>query len=369
MFSKGIIEKEARFDDVKIYPLSAMKALEAKKERNQQKLEKSGLSNFKNSLEKFLLEEKGTILLKSAIEKITNFSNEEIFLSKLEEKSLQLPLEELDNKITIFKKFIKDSDQERIDSIRLLKEEVKVLQKEILIQDLEKLKIEKTKWLITKVEKFAVEHKDDNNTKFTELINNFIDHEIKDIFNTWRIEEEKELKKLIKKILERFTGRMNKILEQIITFSAELFGITNQPFHIQEVLPSEIEFRFQTTEQSDLLGLTTDLVRKVLPKKIAHKSILKNAREKSEIMVDRHSGKTHYDFSQRMEQLVQNYRLNVTKMINSKQNDVFLKALEDGIAHKKNTLATTIVFKDNLHKRTKVLEEINNSLQVMKTQI
>ncbi len=352
-FSKKIIEKEIGLNDITIYPLSAKEALEGNK--------KSGLANFEQALEQFLIKEKGEMLLKSAIKKIEGFIDEEMLLSELEEKSFQLPLKELENKIIIFKKFIDDSGQEKIDSERLLVEEVKALQSEILIEDLEKLKEKKTKWLTTQVDKFAIEHKDDGNIKFTELINEFIDAQIRDIFNVWRAEEEKILKRNLEEIFKRFANRMNKILEQIIGFSMELFGITDKPFHVQETLPSEFEFRFETTEQSDILGITIDLVRKALPKTLAHKLIVKEAQEKAEMMIDRHCGKSRYDFSQRMEQLVRNYRKSITGTISLTQNDV-LKALEIGVKSKQDISIKTKFFEIHLRNRIKVLTEIKGSL-------
>ncbi len=359
-FSKKIIEKEAGFSDVIVYPLSAKEALEGNK--------KSGLVDFEQALERFLLNEKGEMLLKSATDKINNFINEEMLLAELEEKSLQLPLKELESKIATLKKFIADSEQEKVDSGRLLTEEIKELQSKVLIEDLENLKEEKTKWLITQVDKFALEHKNDGNIKFTELINEFIDSQIRNIFNTWRIEEEIILKKHLEKVFKRFGVRMDKVLEQIIDFSAELFGITNKQFNIQRTLPPEFEFRFETTEQFDILGITIDLVRKALPKVLAHKLILKEAQEKAEMMVDRHCGKSRYDFSERMEQLVRNYRKDVNETISLTQNDI-LKALEISVKSKQNISTKTKYLETHLHNRVFVLTEIKKSLLKLTTQL
>ena len=363
-FSKKIIEEEAGFNDVKIYPLSAKEAMEGKSEDNQQKLDRSGLPFFEQSLEQFLMNEKGETLLKSAIEKANNLINEEMLLTELEEKSLKLPLNELENKIVALKKFIEESGQEEIDSGRLLAEEVKVLQTETLIDDLEKLKEEKTKWLLSQVESLAIKHKSDNNTQFTKLMNDFIDTQIRDIFGAWRVGEEKVLKSHIEKILKRFANRINKIIEQLTRFSAELFGITDRQFYAQEVLPPEIEFRFQTTDESDMLSMTIDLARKALPKILAHKLILKEAQEKAEIMVDRHCGKARYDFSQRMEQLVRDYRKHITETADSVQKDV-LTAIETALLTKQNTTAEITAQKMRMSKKVKTLEEIKETFKTL----
>jgi len=357
-FSTSIIEKEAGFSDVKMYPLSAKDALEGKLASEQQKINRSGLIDFERSLDRFLMEEKGKVLLNSAVKKTDNLTDEELLLAELEEKSVRLPLGELEDKIAKFKAFIHDVNQEKIDSGRLLTEEIKALQTEMLVEDLEKLKQEKTEWLVAEVEKFATKHKKDGNRQFAKGIDAFIDMQIKDIFGRWRAEEEKKLRNQLADILKRFIDRMNGMTDQIVQSASGLFGVSRRQFRIQETLPPKIEFRFQTSDESDVLSMTLDFAKKTLPKAIAHKILHKEAREKARQMMDRHAGKARYDFSQRMEKLVQDYRLHVAETVESAQSDV-LKALEIGITSKQNTA-------DEVFAKEKALDGRINSLKAIK---
>ena len=133
---------------------------------------------------------------------------------------------------------------------------------------------------------------------------------------------------------------------------------------MQETLPPEIEFRFQTMDESDMLSITLDFAKKALPKALAHKIILKEAKEKAEQMVDRHCGKTRYDFSRRMEKLVQNYRNEITGTVESAEADV-LKALEIGIASKNDTATEVFARESRLHDKIKKLKEIKESLETI----
>jgi len=364
VFSKSVIEKEAGFNKAEIYPLSARNAMEGKIAHDPKKIDQSGLAEFERSLDRFLVTEKGGVLLKSAVNKTKNLISEELLLAELEEKSIRLPLGELEEKIEKFKTFIHDINQEKIDSSRLLTEEIKALQTETVVEDLEKLKQEKTKWLVAEVEKFAAEHKADSNQQFMEGLDAFIDVQIRDIFGKWRVEEEDNLRSRLTNILKRFTDRMNSILGQIVQSASELFGVSHRQFRMQETLPPEIEFRFQTMDESDMLSITLDFVKKALPKALAHKIILKEAKEKAEQMVDRHCGKTRYDFSRRMEKLVHNYRNEITGTVESAEGDV-LKALEIGIASKNDTATEVSARESHLHDRIKKLNEIKESLETI----
>ena len=363
VFSRNIIENETDYGNVEIFPLSGKEALEGKLSNNYQKLEKSGLMNFERTLEKFLVDEKGTVLLKSAAEKTKRLINEEMLFLELEEKSSKLPLDELENKIITFKKFIEDSSQEKKDGERLLAEEVKELQEKILKEDINKLMAKKTKWLLEKIEEFTVKYKSENNAKFAELMNEFLDIEIRRIFSEWRAEEENILKKYLEEIFKRFLNRMNKIIEQIMHSSAELFGISYRHIQIPLEIPSEIEFRFDTIDDSGALSMIIDLVIKILPKKLGHKFIIKDARQKARMLVGRHCAKADYDFSMRMEKLVHNYHINMTEIIAAIQTDV-LKALETGIDSKQKAAFEAEDIERRLSEKIKVLTAISESLQI-----
>jgi len=348
VFTKKVIEEQAGFKDVKIYPLSAVT--------------KSRLAEFEQELERFLLNEKGNVLLQSTAEKSRGVISEELLLAELEDKSLRTPLHELEKKLADFRAFLEEINQECLDSGRLLTEEVKALQADVLQEDLEKLKEEKTEWFTKGMDEFAVAHKKESNTKFIESINEFLASQIKEIFSAWRQEEEKALKQQLEKTLSRFVNRMNAIFEKIFASSSELFGITQRAVRIQETLPAEIEFRWQTEDEADMLSMTLDFAKKIMPKGIAHRIIWKEARERAEMLVDRHCGKLRYDFSQRMDKLVRDYKVLFNSSVEAMQKDV-LRALETGLTAQQKTEAETTKEEYDLHSRIAKLIELQKSVQ------
>ena len=367
-FTKKVIEEQAKFNNSTIFPVSAKEALEGKMKNDLRKINKSGLRDFERALDRFLMNEKGNILLRSITGKAANLLDEEMLLAELEEKSVCLPLKELENKIEIFKTFLRDINQERIDNGRLFQEEIRALQKEVLEDDIEKFKPQKTKWLIAKIDEFTRTHHQTGNTRFAELIDTFISAHIEDLFSTWRIEEEKILKKHIEGILGRLVKRMNGILEQIVSSSTELFGISGREFRIHETLPPEIEFRFQTKDEDHMLSIISHTAKKMLPKIFAHKLIHKEARNKAVTLIDRHCGKLRYDFTQRMEELVHDYRSLVEDTVESAQKDI-LKAVGAGLKAKQKTAAEITGQEAILHHRFTTLKTLKESIQQVKTHL
>jgi small GTP-binding protein len=347
-FTKKVIEERGGFENIEIYPLSAKT--------------KSGLPAFEKSLEQFLLKEKGDVLLHSSADKIRSVISEELLLAELEKKSLHAPFKELENKLADFKSFLLEINQECLDSGRLLAEEVKELQKEVLEVDLEKLKKEKTKELIAKVDELAIIHKKTANKKFIELLNEFMTNQVRKIFADWQAEEETKLKQQLGKVIGRFTDRINKIFEKIFVSSSELFGIPQREIKIQETLPAKIEFRFQTEDESDMLSITLDAIKRILPKIITHRIIWKESRERAEMLVDRHCGKLRYDFSQRMEKLVRDYKTIFESAVMEMQKDV-LQALEAGLAAKQKTETELKKQESELDNRIVELNKLKTELQ------
>lgn len=93
-FSKGVL-KEMMGADVRLFPISARLALEAKKCNSEELLQKSRLSEFSDVLNRFLMEEKGKILLLSVINNLLRILSQTRFELELELKPLQYPLRSL----------------------------------------------------------------------------------------------------------------------------------------------------------------------------------------------------------------------------------------------------------------------------------
>jgi len=360
-FSKQAIEEGADFRGITIYPISARLALEGKIENDGKKTELSGLPAFERSLEAFLAGEKGSVLIQSVTDKARSCLNEELFLAELEERSRRISLDELENKIAAFKTFIQDSEQEKEDCGRLFFEDVKVLREMALIDDIEEMKGKETKELDSRLDEFSIEHAADGNAEFAAGLNMLIGTHIRDAFGAWRVEEEKRLEARLKEISERFVFRMNQILERMSHFSSELFGTSDRRFSAHEALPPQVEYRYQTEDPADMLSLTIDLAKKALPKALAHKLFLKEAKTSAAAMVDRHCGKARYDFSERLEWLTRNYRRSVAESVGSAQSDA-IRALEKALTERHEAAAEGKASEAAAAERVMALNEIDKSL-------
>lgn len=300
-FTKKVIEEEAGFKNIVIYPLSAKYALEGKLQNGEGKAEKSGLTAFERALDKFLMEEKGSVLLRSVVNKIEGIVSQEMLFAKIERKSLGMPLADLENKMKSFSDFSAELEQERGDIAAILKSELANLIKEVLEEDLNKLRKERTDRLVKEIEKLYRAHRAKRTRELEKILEEYLDRQIRDVFSAWSLQEEKILKTRLEKILDRFASRMNSIAEKIAALSSKLFDIPAEPIFAKEPLSAETGFWFKLQEDEDSLSMLIGSITRSLPKILGHTMVLEAAKERAAELVDRHCGRMRHDFVRRIE--------------------------------------------------------------------
>lgn len=113
-FSLNVL-REAMGPDIKIFPASARLALEGKLNDSVSMLQKSLLPKFSEALADFLMEEKGNVLIAAAVNNLIKMVSQLRFTLELEAKSLEMPLEELRQKIAAFERKKEEALTEKRD--------------------------------------------------------------------------------------------------------------------------------------------------------------------------------------------------------------------------------------------------------------
>ena len=365
-YTKGIIEKEAEIENIIVYPVSSKDALEGKKQYDQQRINESGLPAFEKVLEGFFINEKGYAVLISSVNRIMNVINQETLLAQIKQKSLYIPLDELEEKKEALNDMLIKVEQERTDSDHILSGEVETLIRETLEADLETLKKEKTKEILDDIKKFHLSHHKKGNKEITELLNEYLSSEITDIFSRWCVQEEKVIETYLSNILQRFTMRMNEMIENILNFSAKLFDLSIEVLADRESLVKEIQFRFKLDREETSLSILVDSVTRILPKKLAQRIIVKNACEDSTMLIDRHCGRLRYDFVERIKKTVKDYKIVLDQSLEAAKKNIssILEIAENSM---QNTTSETASLEKQLNERTELLTQLKQELDNIRT--
>ncbi|MEW6408705.1 MAG: dynamin family protein [Nitrospirota bacterium] len=313
-FSKKVIE-DVMNCDVRIFPLSAKLALDGKLSGSKELLEKSFLPAFEKTLNTFLMEEKGKVLLISVSNTLLRVLSQAIFELGLEMRSLTTPLDELKVKIEMFEKKKKEVMREKQDFDILLDGEVNRLVKKGLDEDLEKFEKELTTILTVGLESFYKENQLLPSKELNSVLEKYIIDEVKNAYNNWWAKEDGKLASAFEAICSRFITKINETIDDLLKFSSELFDIPFEVFKTEELWTVKPTFYYKFKEEPVMLEVLTTSFTLSLPKFIGDKIILKKMKEYMLEMIDMQGGRIRFDFAERLDKSKLDFRWEMLQRI------------------------------------------------------
>lgn len=331
-FSKKIIE-ECMGCGVKMFPLSAKLALDGKLSGSKDLLEKSFLPEFEKTLNIFLMEEKGKVLLISVSNTLLRVLSQAMFELGLEMRSLTTPLDELKVKIEMFEKKKKEVMREKQDFDILLDGEVNRLVKKGLDEDLEEFKKEATFILSVGLESFYKENQSLPSKELNSALEKYIINEVRNVYNNWWAKEDGKLASAFENICSRFIAKINETVDSLFKFSSELFAIPFEAFKTEELWTVKPSFYYKFKEEPVMLEVLTTSFTLSLPKFIGDKIILKKMKEYMLEMIDMQGGRVRFDFVERLDKSKLDFRWEMYKRIQATIEGIST-AIEKGMSQK-----------------------------------
>ncbi|MBI2486156.1 MAG: dynamin family protein [Deltaproteobacteria bacterium] len=358
-FTKGVIEEKASLKDIKIFPISAKVALEARLNNNQEKMDGSLISDVEKALNDFLMKEKGKAVLSSALNNTLKILSDEMMSIELEMKAISIPLEELKKKINEFNIQKEKISQAKQDFEYLLRGEKEKLIS-ILESDLKNFVEAKVPELTKKMEEHYKNHKDKGKTELTKAIDRAMRREVESIFNEWRTHEEDKLRQGFENVSRRFSSKANDIIAYIKKLSSDIFDIKVETLSSVETLAEETYFQYRIGSLFDTT-LALEILPFALPGFLFRRMALKRMLEQCREELDKNAGRIRYDFLERIEKSLGNFRDELFSKINATltgiESALERAILEIGSGEEKVTYA-----KKNIKEQTDVLKRIRGSL-------
>ncbi|GLI35809.1 dynamin family protein [Desulforhabdus amnigena] len=263
-FSRKAI-REVMGEDVRIFPVSAKLALKGKLESSNELLLKSNLPAFSEVLTRFLLLDKGKVLLSSVIHNLLRILSQSRLQLELEQKSLETPLHELEEKLRAFEEKKGEILNEKKNFDIMLDGEVNRFVKTVLDEDLTALKKEILPKMEQGLDDFYAAHSDLSLKELNDILESYVVQEVQRAYNAWHGMEEEKVAKAFDEICEGFLKRINDILDDLLMFSSELFSIPFEVIKVKSVWSSESNFYYKLQHEPVGLDLLTDSLTQVLP--------------------------------------------------------------------------------------------------------
>jgi small GTP-binding protein len=359
-FTKKIIKETVGAKELVFYQISAKLGFEGKKGKDSKKLMESKLPMFEEGLNHIFTSQKAHIITKSITKKLLLAVKEINLMLAIEEQSVSMPIAILKEKITAFNKELTVIKQEKEDNDYILQGKLEKLVNQTLIDDIEILKEKELPAILCAFEQFFKSHQDKSGIELSALLDKFLEKSIKKIFGSWRIEEERKLQKSLESILDRFSSQTNNFISRAIELSASLFNLKIGELKTETSFKEEYEFKFSFDEYQVDLDFYTPVVSR-LPKFLSHKLLYKNMRDKVIQEFDKHSGRSRYDFHQRVLQSINEFRDNLDERLNEIIEGINI-AMKKGLLQREKAESTEKEVAKSLRAQKSILSQISTHL-------
>ncbi len=297
-FTREVLEEDLGAGNVRVHPLSARMALEAKKSGDRENLVRSHLPDFEEQLQSFLAQEKGVVFLTGAVHALLRSATAEIVALRLEQKAAQLPFEQLHEKIAVFEHEIKELQKDRDRSAYLLDGNMKSIVAQ-LDEDIRLFHKERLPLLHEAIEKEYLRSLQQKTPDLRDNLERFASDKIREVVGTWRQEMAERVSKKLEEAHHEFASKTNETIERVHALASNVFDLKLEPFVSIDGLTEKSGFYFLLKDDPLSLEMIRLAFISVLPSFIARRIILKNTKARATEWLDRHCGRVRYDLISR----------------------------------------------------------------------
>lgn len=343
----GQVIKEAMGTEVKVFPVSAKLALEGRLKASEELLGKSRLPAFAEVLNRFLLHEKGKVLLLSITSHLLRILSLSRLQTELELKSLTTPLEELKEKIQAFQRKREDILLERKSFDILLDGELNRLIKSGLDEDLIEFRNELASQMGQRFDDHYRTNKELALEELSRTLEAFTSAEVERSFTAWRATEDEKLAGAFEVVCGRFAVRINDTVDALLKFSSQLFAVPFEAISAESLWTSESGFYFKMKDEPVGLEMLVSSLTHVLPRlvhsrfkrlkaylfRMAYQRIYNKQREQMLQLIDMQSGRIRHDFIERLGKSKREFRREMLQKIEATVEGIG-SAIEKGMSQR-----------------------------------
>ena len=360
-FIRSTLINEVGFDSPELYPVSAKLCLEGKLSGNEDKLKKSNMGLFEERLRRFLVEEKGLILVRSVSNNLMRVISEAILRTELQLKTLRTPLEEIESKLKAFEEKEREIGSEKRDFEILLEGETKRIIEEVLDPDLEAAKKELTEKLLPEFDEFYNKNKSLSPGKLRKVLEEFIGHAVREYYSVFRKNEDTKISMTFEKVAERFQGKINLIIDELLRYSSELFDLGFERFTAEALWSMESSFYFKFRDEPLMIEMLGDALTSLMPRFISNRIVYKNMRKYLLEMIERQSGRIRWDFVDRLQKSRLEFRWQMLGRIDETIKGI-REAIERGIEYRQKSQEELTRRQDEIKKELDRLYTLKNRI-------
>ncbi len=367
-FNKKLLENELN-RQIEIIPISALAALEAKKEKDYKRLEDSNIKSIEEQIIEVLKKEKWRILGLSIVNTLIRYIDVAESKYKLKKRADEMSLEDLEKKIDEFKRFTNLISKYKEENDFVLKGKTDTLIGEI-DEHIESLKENNLSMLIKKT-LMVFEEKLKQKLKTEQLdkeMKENMKNEIQSIFTEFENEEKGIVAQNIDLIYDDLVQRTNNIIKRIVEAASSIFEVDLQPFVSVEGLSEHSEFSFKFEDQLEALAIIGTFIRKKLPLFMGKIVLEKHIKTTTEEIFDRHCGRMRYAFVQNIQETSRRFKSQLDDKIDNTLL-IIKDILDQSIRMKKENEDKVAENIERIDYNLTIVKQVRMSLNKIKNQL
>jgi len=329
-FLRQSLKTDLAFEDINIYPVSSRLALRAKIDNDEKLLEESGILVLENDLYDFIRDKKERIIIDKAIDRAFKSIQELEFCINLQERSLNLSIEELSEKIRLCEDEEERLRQELENVVYILNKEVDKFSL-VISDDIKDFYRQNTSKLLVDLEKhyFEISNKKLSNKEMLECLNSFINSSIMNLLNEWRVKESQKILEMLYDAIRKTCIRVNDIVNELYNKISIIFELPTEKLRITDSYFIEME-RFYYNFNPDygfIPSFEAIASSNILPKIFFKNLLLNQLKKKMMEMFDKNCGRVRYDMTYNLRQytneIIRDLRRNVEIIIDGVRNTIY----------------------------------------------
>jgi hypothetical protein len=296
-FTRDVL-KEALGAEPALYPVSARQGLLAKLVGDDAELEASGMAAFERDFRRFLMREKGGVILVSISGQGRKLLADARNALDVEERALQIPIEDLARRADEMERVFAEALESREDIRTLLRREAQKLVATVE-EDLDRLRRDGSRSLLRQAEGFLAESTDVRTAAAAvdELVKDALRREVE----RWRAEEDRKVGQAFRDATSRHVDETNRLVQRTVRLSGELLEVPLSSVDTPAGIAPETRFTYSFFEVPTILESLLPDMSRLLPTGMARKRLSRDVREKVPSLVDKHCGRLRWDFVQRLD--------------------------------------------------------------------
>ncbi|MCE5241663.1 MAG: dynamin family protein [Syntrophobacteraceae bacterium] len=339
--------REAVGADVNVFPVSAKLALCGKMEGCEASLRESRLPQFSEVLHRFLVQEKGKVLILSVAGSLLRALSHIRLEAELELRSLTSPVEEIRRKVEALESKNREIASEKEHFDLLLNGEVERIVKTVLDPDLRAFRKDIGADMARRFDAFYAENEEKALRELNEVLEGFVTGEVERAFSEWHEAEEEKISSEFDGACGPFLEKINDIVDDLHSFSSRLFSVPFESVRGESTWKTESRFYFRLGEEPVGLDLLADSLAQVLPgyiarrfekirafaHRVANRWIVDKRRRRMNEAIEMHAGRMRHDFVERLQRSKLAFRSEMMGRIEATADGIG-RALEKGMAER-----------------------------------